>query len=248
MRLKRKRLVRQIQRMAVDQVDLHLRRPILVDQRVDLDVLVFAELIDVVEQRIELVHRRDAVALPARLRATRTPDRRLQRIVRVDVRLDQIELELRSDHRLPTSLRIQLEHVTQHVTRCHRHAAPVRVETIVDDLRGRLSSPRHAAHRLRIGLEHDVDLGGAHGVAGLRRVIARHRLQENAFRQAHAFVFGKLLRGHDLAARDACHVRDDGLHFGNAVIAEELLDFVSHGVNLSYVLSGALPFLQALAR
>ena len=65
--LEQERLVGEVQRIAVDQVDLHLRRPVLVDQRVDLDVLVLAELVDVVEQRIELVDRRDAVRLPAGL-------------------------------------------------------------------------------------------------------------------------------------------------------------------------------------
>ena len=48
---------------AVQQIDLHLRRPVLVDQRVDLDVLRLAEGIDVVEQRIEFVDRGDAVGL-----------------------------------------------------------------------------------------------------------------------------------------------------------------------------------------
>jgi hypothetical protein len=38
----------------------------------------------------------------------------------------------------------------------------------------------------------------------------------------------KFLRGHDLAARDTGHVRDDGFHLGNAVVAEELSDLVCH--------------------
>jgi hypothetical protein len=45
----------------VQQVDFHLRRAILVDQRIDLDVLRLAEGVDIVEQRIELVNGRDAV-------------------------------------------------------------------------------------------------------------------------------------------------------------------------------------------
>ena len=182
--LEEKRLVGQIQRIAVDQVDLHLRRPILVDERIDLDVLVLAELVDVIEQRIELVDRRDAVRLPARLGATRAPDRRPQRIVRVLVLLDEIELELRSHDRLPAALRIQLEHVAQHVARSHGDPAAVRIEAVVDDLGRRLGSPGHAAHRLRIGLEDDVDLGGTHRIPGVRRIVTRSRSAETRSRAA----------------------------------------------------------------
>ena len=60
------------------------------------------------------------VRLAADLRAARAADRRLQRIVGVDVRLDQEELELRRDDRLPALLRVQVEHVPQHVARRHR--------------------------------------------------------------------------------------------------------------------------------
>ena len=114
-------LVGEVERIAVQQVDLHLRGAVLVDQRVDLDVLVLAELVHVVEQRIELVDRRDAVALAARLGAARTAHRRLERIVGVDVGLDQVELELRRHHRLPAAVRVHLQDV-----RAARRAAPCR--------------------------------------------------------------------------------------------------------------------------
>ena len=124
--LEQEHLVRERHRVAVQQVDLHLRRAVLVDQRVDLDLLRLAEGVDVVEQRIELVDRRDAVGLAADLRAARAPDRRLERIVGIDVGLDQEELELRCDHRLPALLRVHVEHVPQHVARRHRDRRPSR--------------------------------------------------------------------------------------------------------------------------
>ena len=77
--LEEERLVGQIQGIPVQQVDLHLRRAVLVDQRIDLDVLRLAEGIDVIEQRIELVDRGDAVALAAGLRTPGAADRRLER-------------------------------------------------------------------------------------------------------------------------------------------------------------------------
>src|SRR6185312_13679961 len=181
----------------------------------------------------------DAVGLPARLGASRAAHRRPQRIVRVLVLLDQIKLQLRRDHGLPPALGIHFQHIAQHVARRHGHPATVRVEAVVNDLCGGLSRPRHAAHRLRVGLEHDVDLGRTHGLAGLRRVVPRHGLQEHTLRQAHPLLFGELLRGHDLAARDPCHVGNDGLDLGNAVVADELLNLAGHagGPHLAFARS-----------
>ena len=220
-----KHLIRQVERLAVDEVDFHLRRTVLMDEGVDLDILVLA---DVIEQRVELIHRGDAVGLAAGLGAPGTTHGGLERVVGVLVLLDQIELQLRCHHRIPAALRVQLDDVAQHVARCHRHAPAVGIEAIMDHLRGGLRRPRHAPHCLLIGLEHDVDFRRAHGSAGLQRVVAGHGLQEHALRQAHAPVLGELFRRHDLAAGDASHVGNDGLDLGDAVIAEELPDLTHH--------------------
>ena len=75
------------------QVDFHLRGARFVDQRVDVEILRLAECIDVVEQRVELVDRRDAVGLAPDLGPPRPADRGLQRVVRIGVRFDQEEFE-----------------------------------------------------------------------------------------------------------------------------------------------------------
>src|SRR6185312_14444282 len=80
-----------------------------------------------------------------------------------------------------------------------------------------------------------VDLRRAHGRAGVRRVIARDRLQEDALRQAHAAILGELLRRHDLSPRDPCHVGDDGLDLGDAVVTEELADLAHHGLPFTLI-------------
>src|SRR6185295_5878567 len=78
-----------------------------------------------------------------------------------------------------------------------------------------------------ICLKHDVDFGRTYSAVVLW-VLTGYRLQKNAFGQAHALLFGKLFRRHDLAARHARHVRNDRLDSRDAMILEELLDAAGH--------------------
>ena len=108
-RLNRKTWSASVERIAVAEVDLHLRRALLVDQRVDLEALRLGEVVDVVEQLVELVDRGDRIGLARRLRPARAAGRRLERIVGIGVRLDQVELDLRRHHRPPAAVRVELD-------------------------------------------------------------------------------------------------------------------------------------------
>ena len=118
--LEQERLVGELERLAVVEVDLHLRGAALVGQRVDVDDLRLAPVVDVLEDRVELVDRLDAIALPGRLGTARAADRRLQRVVRILVDLGQEELELGRDYRPPAVVRIAVEHAPQHLARRDR--------------------------------------------------------------------------------------------------------------------------------
>ena len=166
--------------------------------------------------------------MTARLGTTRAAHRRLERIVGVDVGLNQIELELRGHHRLPATRFVQLQHMAKHMPWRHGHATTIGIKTIVDYLRGGLGSPRHHAHRARIGLEHDVDLGRTHCRIGVERIVASYRLQKDALWQAQPCIHGELLGGHDLAARDTCHVGNDRLDFRGAMFLKELMNLTGH--------------------
>jgi hypothetical protein len=61
--LEEEHLVGQAQRVGVEEVDLHLPGADLVDQRVDVELHLLAVVVDVLEQRVELVDRVDAVGL-----------------------------------------------------------------------------------------------------------------------------------------------------------------------------------------
>ena len=103
--LEQKRLIREGQRIAVQQIDFHLRGARLVNERIDIEFLRLAERIHVVEHRIEFVDRGDAVGLAADFRSPRSADRRLERIVGIRVRLDEEELEFGRDNRFPAMRR-----------------------------------------------------------------------------------------------------------------------------------------------
>src|SRR5262249_50272973 len=149
------------------------------------------------------------------------------------VLLNEVELQFGCHDRLPTALRVELEDIAQDVAWGHGDSAPIRIETVVYDLRGWLRGPWDAADRLGVSLENDVDFGGTHRLRRLWRVVAGDGLKEDALRQAHAFFLGEFGRGHDLSARNAGHVGNDGLHLGDAVITEELLDRTNHGTTFS---------------
>ena len=120
--LEQESLVGEFQRVAVQQVDFHLPHAFLVDQRIDLETLAFAEVVHVVEHRVELVDRIDVEGLPAEFGAPGAADRRLQRHLRIDVGLQQVEFELGGDHRLPAFLAVAIEHPAQ--TRCAARTRP----------------------------------------------------------------------------------------------------------------------------
>ena len=122
--LEEEHLVGELHRVAVQQVDLDLPGAALLDDRVDLEALRLGEVVDVVDHLAVLVDRAHRVGLPADTicRPVR-PDRRLDRLVRVQVRLDQVELHLRRHHRPPALGLVERHHPLQHVARRHRAPA-----------------------------------------------------------------------------------------------------------------------------
>ena len=77
----------QFERVAVQQVDLHLPHAFFVDQGVDLEALAFAEVVHIVEHRVELVDRVDIERLPAEFGPPGAAYRRLQRHLRIEIGL-----------------------------------------------------------------------------------------------------------------------------------------------------------------
>ena len=95
-------VVRQRQRIAMQEIDFELRRAHFLRQRVDSDALLLAERINVVDIRIKVVHLIDAVWLTGCIRATQPAFRGPNFNIGVSVRIDQIELDLGGDDRCPT--------------------------------------------------------------------------------------------------------------------------------------------------
>ena len=140
--LEQEDLVGKLERVAVVEVDLELGRAAFMDSVSTIEFLGFAAVVDVLDDRIEIIGGVDAIGLAARLLAARAADRRLQRIVGIDVALDEIEFELRRDDRPPALFLVELEHPLQHMARRDIDRLVVEMEGIADDLGGRLRDTR----------------------------------------------------------------------------------------------------------
>ena len=210
--------------------------PGLVGQRVDVDLLRLAPVVDVLEDRVELVDRVDAEGLARGLLPARAADRRHQRVVRVLVDLGQEELELGCHHRLPALALVEPEHAAQHVAARDLDRRAVVVEAVGDHLGGGLGIPGHQADRVRVGPQPDVAVDRVDHV--LLGILAGHRLDEDALGQPQRVVVERaqeLLAGQDLAPGDAVDVGDDALDFGDVVVAQPALEvrrlrLVRHGM------------------
>jgi hypothetical protein len=227
--LEAEHLVGARQRVAMVEVDLHLRRAHLVHQRVDLDALRLAPVVHDVEDVAVLVDRLDREALHAGLAAPGAAGRRLQRDVLVGLDLHEVELHLGCDHRAPALGLVELEDAAQHVARRQVDRRAVEADAVVDDLRRRLLGPGHQAQRAGIGHEPHVGVGDRGEV--LLRVVAGHRHRQHRLRQAQAEGRVVPVTRHDLAACLARHVGRQALDLVDAVFVEPALDRggVGHG-------------------
>ncbi|MNH18909.1 hypothetical protein D3C79_786300 [compost metagenome] len=226
-------LVGQVQGVAVTEVDFHLRRAVFVDQRVEVQLLQFAPVVDVFEQRVEFVGGFDRERLTAGFRAARTAYRGLQREVRVFAALGQVELHLRRDDRLPALVGVKLEDFLQHVARRQFDRVALLVVGVVDHLGGRFDGPGHEEHRVLVGAADHVDVGRVEQfvIDVVVDVVAGHGLQQHALGQAHAFFGDEFVGRRNLAARDAGQVTDHAFDFGDLVLFQpigELVEVVTH--------------------
>ena len=212
--LEQKHLIGQGERVAMAQVDLHLGGALLMDQGVHLELLGLGEGVDVLEQGVELIDRRDRIGPPARLGSAGTPDRRLQRIVRVGVALDQIELDLGRDDRNPSLFMVERDHPLEDLAGSDLHRPAVVIDRVVDDLGGGVARPGHQAKGGEIGQQFDVAVRRIEAeFGGFLRVFAGNRLHEDRRWQGHGRVVEKLRAGHDLASGDAGEVGNQAFDF-----------------------------------
>ena len=226
--LEQERLVGELERIAVVEVDLHLGGAALVGQGIDVDLLRLAPVVDVLEHRVELVDRLDAVALARRFGSARTADRRLQRIVRILVDLGQEKLELGRDHGSPAPVLVGLQHALEDLTRRDRDRLAIVMIAVADHLRRRLLVPGHDAQRPRVGAHPDIAQGRVgHPILG--RIVAGDGLHEHRLGQAQR-VLGEradeLGRGQDLAPRDAVEVGDQAFDLGDLTLPKPTLHLV----------------------
>ena len=220
--LEQEHLVGQRQRVAVVQVDFHLRGTHFMNQRVQRQPLCLAPVVHHVEDVVVFVDGVDAEALHAGLGTPRAANWWLQRHVFVRLHLYQVKLHLGRHDRAPAFLLVQFQDALEHVARRERGGRAVEIDAVVDDLRGGLLGPRYRPQRAGVGDQPHVRVG--RGGEVLLGVVAGDGHHQHGLGQAQALGRVVFVARHDLAARQAGHVRYQALHFGNVVFVQPALD------------------------
>src|SRR5262245_56647473 len=99
------------------EINFELGGAALMRERIDVEFLSLAIIVNVLNDGIKIIGGIDAIGLTARLAPARAPNRGLDGIVRVDVLFDQIEFELRRDDWPPALGLVQFEDALQNVAR-----------------------------------------------------------------------------------------------------------------------------------
>lgn len=114
--LEQENLVGQLQRIAMIEIDLKLGRTTFMAQRIDVEFLRLAVVIDILDDRIEIIGGVDAVGLSARLLAAGAANGGIERIVRINVLFHQVEFEFGRHHRPPTLFLVEPQYALQDMT------------------------------------------------------------------------------------------------------------------------------------
>ena len=135
------------------EVDLQLSGAVLMNQRIDIQLLLVCKVVHVLHEVLKLRDGIDAVGEARNLPATGAPLGRHQLIVGVGIFVDKVELHLGGHHRLETGLFIQPQPVTQHVAGRQRMRLAIGPVAIGDDLSSWLTPPGHQPQGRGIGPE-----------------------------------------------------------------------------------------------
>ena len=179
--LEDKDLVCHRQRAAVIEVDLQLGGAVLMNQRIDIQLLLVCKVVHVLHEILKLCNSIDAVGETCDLAATRTALGRHQLIVGVGVFVDQIELHLGRHHRFETGLFIEPQHITQHVASRQRMRLAIGLVAIGNNLPGGLTAPGHQSQGRGIGSEQHVSIGWLNEIPVVVGVLTGHRLHHDGF-------------------------------------------------------------------
>ena len=213
-------LVRELDGVAVAQVDLDLAGAAFLRDAVDLQALGLGEVVDVVDHGAVFVDGGHRVGLARGGRAAGAAHHGLDLARGVRVGCAEVELHLRGDHGLPAARLVEGHHALQDVARRHRHGGARLVRGVVDHLQGPVGRPWRGGGRAHVGDQHHVGLGEA---ARARRLgpAAGDGLEEDRVGQEEVRLAPELGRRHRLAPRDAGEVGHDALDLVEAPPLQE---------------------------
>src|SRR3546814_9011788 len=101
----------------MDEIDLELGGTRLVDHGVDIELGLFAEIIDMLDDVLELAKRFEPIGLAGALRPACSARKRLERKIGIENHGNEVEFNLGRDHLLPPELQIQRQYALKDNTR-----------------------------------------------------------------------------------------------------------------------------------
>ena len=197
-----KHFVRQFDRITVQQVDLQLTSSAFLRDAVNFKPLGFCEIIDVVDHRAELIHRRHGIGLPRSRRTPRTASHRLDFLCGVQISRDQEKLHLGGDNRIPSLVVIQFHDSFQHISWTERHRHALAVKGVVDHLQCPIAGPGGGCGSAHVRAQDHVFFDKPFFACGLSPA-PRDGLIKDAVGQVEIVLFREFGCRDRLAARDA---------------------------------------------
>ena len=185
--LEQKSLIGQIHRRAMVEIDLHLRCPRLMAQRVDIKPLHITMIIDFLEKRIKFIYCINAIGLACLFGPARFAGWGNKGVVGIRALLDKKKFQLRGNHGLKARLIEQRQNARQNSTRCEWHNPAVMVDSVMDNLCRRLHIPRNQTTGCGVRPQHYISADFIQNNTVI--IFACHRLAENIFRQTQATRF-----------------------------------------------------------
>ncbi len=160
--LEQEHLIGKLKGIAMVEIDFKLGRAAFMGQRINIQFLGFAVIVNILNDGIKIIGRVNAISLATGLLAALAADSGFYGVIGIEVFLAEIELQFRRDNRTPPLGLVKGQHAPQYMARRDLNGFIIEMKGIADHLCGRLSVPGNHARGFWVRLHIYVDGTVAH--------------------------------------------------------------------------------------